>query len=528
MSGTGERFRQAGYSSPKFLIEIEGRPIISHIIDLFPGETDILFICNQDHLDDPSLSLELVLKKYCPKGRVVSIAPHKLGPVHAVCQVENLIDTARPVIVNYCDFTCYWSWFHFKKHVIKTKCAGSIPAYKGFHPHSLGKTNYAYIVESNGFAQDIQEKKSFTNNRMQEYASSGTYYFRKGELMLEAFHWMIEKDLNVGGEFYVSLSYKFLLAQKLPVKIYPLEYFMQWGTPEDVDKYIHWSNTFRHFLNQENPLPPQGTLIMPMSGAGKRFLDKGYKMPKPLIEVSDTPMVLQAASCLPKTLHQVFVLREDIHGHKKAMDQIKSIYPDAIFEILPKMTEGQACTAAIGLDALKKRAKGILEPVTIGTCDNGVLYDSKKFKNLLNSPEIDIIVWGIRAYGMAIDHPQMFSWIKEKDNHILGVSVKEAINSPETDPIVIGTFTFCRIQDFHNCFDRLITRGNKVNGEFYLDSCINDAIDMGLRCHLFEVDNFISWGTPKELHIFKYWQSCFHKWTVHPYRLEKDRWAIMV
>jgi hypothetical protein len=70
--------------------------------------------------------------------------------------------------------------------------------------------------------------------------------------------------------------------------------------------------------------------------------------------------------------------------------------------------------------------------------------------------------------------------------------------------------------------DHLIERDGRVNGEFYIDSCINDAIELGLRCYLFEVDNYLCWGTPNDLRTFEYWQSCFHKWHSHPYRLELD------
>ena len=66
-------------------------------------------------------------------------------------------------------------------------CAGAIPAYKGFHPHSLGNTNYAYMHELNGWVQDIQEKQPYTNNRMEEFASSGTYYFASAQVMSQAF-----------------------------------------------------------------------------------------------------------------------------------------------------------------------------------------------------------------------------------------------------------------------------------------------------------------------------------------------------
>ena len=36
MSGFGERFRNAGYTTPKPLITIEGKPIIEHVVDMFP------------------------------------------------------------------------------------------------------------------------------------------------------------------------------------------------------------------------------------------------------------------------------------------------------------------------------------------------------------------------------------------------------------------------------------------------------------------------------------------------------------
>lgn len=69
MSGFGERFRRAGYQVPKPLIEIEGKPIIAHIIDMFPGEQNFIFICNQAHLDEAGYSMETILKAYCPTGR---------------------------------------------------------------------------------------------------------------------------------------------------------------------------------------------------------------------------------------------------------------------------------------------------------------------------------------------------------------------------------------------------------------------------------------------------------------------------
>lgn len=522
MSGFGERFRRAGYAVPKPLIQVDGKPIIAHVIDLFPGETDFTFICNEDHLANPDYQMAKILGKLCPTGRIVGIGAHKLGPIHAVRQVEHLLDPDKPVVVNYCDFTCYWDWHHFKSFVAQTACAGAIPAYKGFHPHTLGTTNYAYMREHDGWVLDIQEKQPYTDNRMNEFASSGTYYFASAKIMSDAFEQTMDQNLNVGGEFYVSLAYKPMLAQGKKIAVYPLQHFMQWGTPDDLVEYQSWSDTFKRLLNKEESAISLGSLVIPMAGMGKRFADEGYTLTKPLIPVFGKAMAIEAIDDLPKSQYQSLVLRADMPGLSDIEASISSQFPHAILTRVPGLTEGQACTALIGLDALERAAEKI-NPITFGACDNGVLFHHKAYQALLDDPQVDVIVWGARGHTNAVRKPHMFGWIDADSKGVIhNISVKTPLASPATDPIVIGTFTFKKAGDARRAINALIARNGRINGEFYLDSCINDALALGLRCHLFEVDSFISWGTPHDLKTFEYWQSCFHKWAHHPYRLELD------
>ena len=525
MSGFGERFRKAGYEIPKPLIEIDGKPIIAHVIDMFPGEKDFIFICNQEHLNNLSYQMQKILNEFCPTGRVIGIEPHKLGPVHAVLTIREMVNLNAPTIVNYCDFTCIWDWKHFNQFVKENRCQGVIPAYKGFHPHTLGSTNYAYMIESGGWVGDIQEKKPYTNNRMQEYASSGTYYFESGKLMLEAFDSVIAANQNVNGEYYVSLAYKYLLNNNMRVAAYELQHFMQWGTPEDVSEYLGWSNAFRQLIKNSNNnwIKPIGSLVLPMAGLGQRFVQEGYSLTKPLIPVSGRPMVEQAAHDLPASMLQAFVLRRDMPGHDEIVTELTGLYPEAVIESIPRVTEGQACTALMGLDALERNNNTAPAPITVGACDNGALYDPIKLQHLINDPGVDVVVWGVRGHANAIRKPQMFGWIDATtDGAIRIISVKSPLSNPHQDAIVIGTFTFRNSQIFRLCLQKLIQRNGRVNNEFYIDSMINDAIELGFNCRLFEVDSYLSWGTPDDLRTFEYWQSCFHKWESHPYRLEKD------
>lgn len=523
MSGFGERFRAAGYAVPKPLIALEGKPIIQHVVELFPGERHFTFVCNREHLASPEFRMRDILGECAPAARVVGIAPHKLGPVHAVTQVLHLLDPDRPLIVNYCDFACYWSYAHFKSWVAASRCEGAVPAYRGFHPHSLGTTNYAYIRENGGWLADIREKQPFTASRMNEYASSGTYYFARAALFGEYARRAIAQNLSVGGEYYVSLLYRLMAADGLAVGVYPLQHFMQWGTPEDVREYEEFSAMFRNLLRYRvEDVPAQrGTTIVPMAGAGSRFAAAGYATPKPLIEVSGRPMAVQAARDLPRAARQVFVLRGDLPGIDAIQAALAAAWPNGRCVALPALTDGQARSVLDGV-ALAQDSVAMEEPLTIGACDNGVLYAPDAFTALMNDAEADVIVWGSRAHSAAIRNPTMFSWIDAEGGNVKSISMKRPVGDPRSGTFVIGTFTFKRASDYMRAADRMIEAGDRTNGELYVDATVNHAMALGLRCRLLVVDSYLCWGTPDELRSFEYWQSCFHKWAGHPYDLGRD------
>ena len=523
MSGFGERFRQAGYRVPKPLIEVEGKPIIAHVIEMFPGEEDLLFVCNEDHLAHPDYAMEATIRKHCPGARIVGIPPHKRGPVHAVQQVLDRLDPSRPVYVSYCDYTCYWDWHDFRAFVEETGCDGAIPAYRGFHPHSLGHTYYAYMREEGGWLTDIQEKASYTDDRMNEFASSGGYYYASAAMMADAFERMIAAGLDYSGEYFASLAYKPLLEDGRAIAVYELQHFMQWGTPQDVAEYRQWSAVFRQLAATPRPAPaPRGSTIMPMAGLGQRFAVEGYRKTKPLIPVSGRPMVMQAMDDLPPSTGRSFVLRADMPGCEDIRAALERAYPSCRVATVPNVTQGQACTTLIGLDALAAGGQAVAGPITVGACDCGAIYDARALQALFDDESVDVIVWAARGHADAMRRPQMWSWIRETAGRIDGVLVKQAPPSPAADAVFTGVFTFRREEDLRAAVAALIAREGRVNGEFYLDSCIEDCLALGLHCRVFEVGALLPWGTPNELRAFEYWQSCFDKWDGHPYRLELD------
>lgn len=513
MSGIGKRFLDAGYDVPKPLIVVDGKPIISHVVDMFPGETKFTFICNEDHLRNTNM--KEILSNLVPKANIRSIPPHKLGPVYAVMQVADLIEDNEEIIVNYCDFGKDWDYPSFLKDMRENNSDGGVSAYRGFHPHMLGKINYAFMKEENQWMIAIQEKKPFTDNRMLEYASDGTYYFRTGTICKNFFQKTMDQKIDLNGEYYVSVVYNLLVEAGLKVRIFEIKHMLQWGTPGELEEYLYWSNIFKGLSKvQQNELSNSNRInLIPMAGLGSRFAKEGYTTPKPLLPIDGIPMVVHAANSLPNAEQTIFIAQSShCNSYPLESEILKHISNAKIIKI-PGVTEGQAITASLGLEGLD-----VSNSVMIAASDNGMLYNSSKLNNLTNDESIDGIVFTFTGNPTSRNHPEMYGWVNQTENLVLSVSVKIPISDePIKDQAIVGAFYFRTIEIFNRILDELKNRNIRANGEYYIDSMIGLGAEMGYRFRSFPIDHYICWGTPNDYKTFLYWQDLFHKVDWHPY-----------
>jgi len=240
MAGIGSRFMSAGYEDPKPLIKVNGKMIIEYILDMFNEQDKIVFICNQKHLEETNI--ESILKTLAPQSTVVSMPMHKLGPVYTVQQVYDLIEDEEEVIVSYCDNPYIWNREEFDTHVRNNNLDGCVLSHIGFHPHTLNNTKMAFMKEQEGLVTEIKEKECYTDNPMNEHASTGTYYFKKGSYIKKYFDLTMEKNINYNGEYYVTLVYNLLIQDGLKVGYYDTPFATVMGTPEEVENFEAWAS----------------------------------------------------------------------------------------------------------------------------------------------------------------------------------------------------------------------------------------------------------------------------------------------
>lgn len=251
MTGYGSRFVAAGYKELKPFINVQGKPVIQWIIDgMYPGETDFLFVCRKEHLDTIQ-GMEQKLRAIAPTAEIFAIDDWvKKGPVYDVLRAAERIPNDESCIINYCDFFMYWDWEAFKRNVLARGCEGCVPCYTGFHPHLLPEKNlYAScLTDEKGDLIEIREKFTFEQDKTKGKHSPGVYYFKTGALLKKYCKALVDSGETLKGEYYASLPYNFMVRDGLKVWVPTnVEQFCQWGTPEDLQDYLFWTEAVRGY-----------------------------------------------------------------------------------------------------------------------------------------------------------------------------------------------------------------------------------------------------------------------------------------
>lgn len=238
MAGMGNRFIRKGYTDPKPLIKVNNKRIIEYILDVFDEEDEFVFICNDTHLE--TTNMREVLTSLCPTGKIVSMPTHKEGPVVTLRAAYDFIEDDEEVIVSYCDNPLLWNYEDFKRYLKTSAVQGCILTHTGFHPHTLSSTKMAFLKVKDGLLEEIKEKECYTSNPMNEEASTGIYYFRRGDALKKYCDKAIDQHLTYNGEYYVTLVYNLLVKDGLMVGYYSTDFVTVFGTPEEVENYEAW------------------------------------------------------------------------------------------------------------------------------------------------------------------------------------------------------------------------------------------------------------------------------------------------
>ncbi len=231
-----------------------------------------------------------------------------------------------------------------------------------------------------------------------------------------------------------------------------------------------------------------------MAGAGRRFAEVGYKVPKPLIPIEGVPMIrLVIENLRPTQPHRFVFVCQSSHVERYNLKSfLQQSAPGAVVVEVDGLTEGAACTVLASREFIANE-----EALMIANSDQWVDASIDDYLRAMTVSSVDGIVMTMTA------NDPKWSYVELDSNHFVKRVVEKEVISNEA---TVGIYNFRRGLDFVLGAEAMIRDNLRVNGEFYVAPVFNTLIRDGCKIGIHNVGSDIAGmyglGTPDDLNKF--------------------------
>lgn len=226
MAGEGSRFAEAGYTFPKPLIEVRGKPMIQTVVENLNVEARFIFLVRKEHYE--KYSLKAMLNLIAPGCEIVIVDALTEGAACTTLLAKGLIDSSEPLLIANSDQFVEWNSNETLYAFGADGIDAGIVTFQATHP----KWSYAKL-DDDGFVSEVAEKKVIS-----DLATVGIYYWTHGSDYVKYAEEMIAKDIRVNNEFYVCPVFNEAIADGKRVRAKSIDRMWGLGTPADLDYFL--------------------------------------------------------------------------------------------------------------------------------------------------------------------------------------------------------------------------------------------------------------------------------------------------
>ena len=226
MAGAGTRFSAAGYTFPKPLIDVMGKPMIQVVIENLNIEANYIYLVQREHYE--KYNLKHMLNLITPGCHIVQVEGITQGAACTTLLARQLIDNDNKLLIVNSDQYIEWNSNQIMYAFSSDHIDGGIVTFENTHP----KWSYVALNET-GFVTQVAEKKVISNK-----ATVGMYYWKHGSDYVKYADTMIRKDIRVNNEFYVAPVYNEAIESGAKIRIKDIDRMWGLGTPEDLNYFV--------------------------------------------------------------------------------------------------------------------------------------------------------------------------------------------------------------------------------------------------------------------------------------------------
>ena len=232
-------------------------------------------------------------------------------------------------------------------------------------------------------------------------------------------------------------------------------------------------------------------IVIPMAGAGSRFVHAGYSKPKPFIDVCGKMMIERVLDNLKMNECRFIIIARAVHlsSEKDSIGKLRERYNCHVLST-NKLTEGAACTILLSTWDINND-----DPLLLANSDQIVEADLNLYIKDSDARNMDGSILTFYA-----DHPK-WSYAKVDENgYLVELREKQVISKHAT----VGLYYYRRGRDFVNSAIEMIANNDRVNNEFYTAPAYNYSLGAGLKIGIYEIkeSEMFGLGTPEDLDIY--------------------------
>lgn len=231
------------------------------------------------------------------------------------------------------------------------------------------------------------------------------------------------------------------------------------------------------------------TVVIPMAGAGSRFAQEGYTLPKPFIDVNGRMMIERVLDgvAIPNARYVLVIQQKFFEENKLQLEQLSAAYP-VTYVAVKQLTQGASCTALAA-------HKHFNEEDAVVFVDSDNIFDNAAFIRFIEDAQQRNLDGSLLTFSST---DARFSFAEVDENgFVLRTREKEAISSHA----IAGAYYFARGEQFVDCTIEMLIYGDKAKNEFYISNVYNYAVDKRMKIGVFDIADS-DWdcvGTPEQL-----------------------------
>lgn len=267
-------------------------------------------------------------------------------------------------------------------------------------------------------------------------------------------------------------------------------------TLEFLQKYLEYFAAQTARLHPPPWLDSRLNVVIPMAGAGSRFMKAGFRAIKPLIDVLGKPMIQRVIENLNLVTSRHIFLCQQRHIDEYHLEMLLPWLGGAgscITAAVPELTEGAAVTLMHAEAEITDPSAGLF----IANSDQWVEdFHMTEFMYRMQAPGVD---GGIVVFECPERDPK---WSYARVDPLTGWVSEVAEKKAISDLATVGFYYWKHGADFFRYAKSMIAKNIRTNNEFYVCPVFNEAIADGKHIAVYKCSRMWGLGTPEDLAVF--------------------------